>query len=78
MFTPFPGSGELCSDYLRKAIIKKKTKKFGKNSLMGGLKIEKIKSQFQFGNFENRGGGLNFSEMSELIVALRHPPKYQE
>ena len=53
---------------LRGAIIKKKTKKFGKNSLMGGgVKIKKIKSQFQFGNFEGPGGGgLNFSKMSQF------------
>ena len=45
---------------------------------MRGVKIEKIKSKFQFGNFENRGGGLNFSEMSELKVALKHHPKNEE
>ena len=27
-------------------------------------------SQFQFGNLENRGGGLYFSQMSELKIAL--------
>ena len=75
---PTPSS-EKSSISLRGAIIKKKGK-MGKNSLMGGggVKIKKIKSQFQFGNFENRGGGLNFSEMSELIVALRYHPKYQK
>ena len=31
-------------------------------------------SQFQFGNFENRGG-LYFSRMSESKIALRHHPK---
>ena len=29
----------------------------------GGVKIKKIKSQFQFGNYENPGGTLNFSKM---------------
>ena len=32
----------------------------------GGVKIKKIKSQFQFGNFEGPGGGLNFSKMSQF------------
>ena len=31
--------------------------------------------QFQLGNFKSPGVGLNFSEMSELKVALRHHPK---
>ena len=45
---------------------KKKTKKFGKNSLMEVWgQNKKIKSQFQFGNFEDPGGGLNFSKMSQ-------------
>ena len=51
---------------IRGAIIKKKTEKFGKNSLMGGRgKFFSKKSQFQFGNFEHPGGGLNFSKMSQ-------------
>ena len=31
--------------------------------------------QLQFGNFENPWVGLNFSNMSELKIALRHHPK---
>ena len=46
---------------------KRKTEKFGKNSLMGGRgKFFSKKSQFQFGNIENPRGGLNFSKMSEF------------
>ena len=48
---------------LRGAIIKK-TEKFPKGG--GGVNFFlSKKSQFQFGNFENPGGGLNFSKMSE-------------
>ena len=44
----------------------------------GGGVIHLLKmSQFPFGNFINPdpGGGLNFSEMTELKVALRHHGK---
>ena len=53
---------------LRGAIIKKNEKIWEKfpNGGGGGVKIKKIKSQFQFGNFEDPGGqGLNFSKMSQ-------------
>ena len=36
--------------------------------MVGGLIHLSKMSQFQFENFENLGGGLNFSEMSELNV----------
>ena len=57
--------------YIRGAIIKK-MEKFGKNSLIGGgplpegVRFFSKKSQYQFGNFENPGGGLNFSKMSQF------------
>ena len=54
-------------DFLRGAITKKKTGKFGKNSQRGGKKKSDENSQFQFGNLKNLGGGgLNFSKMSEF------------
>ena len=47
---------------------KKKTEKFGENSLVGGggLKFFSKKSQFQFGNFENPGGVSIFQNCSSL------------
>ena len=44
----------------------KKPGKFGKNSQRGGVEKTDENSQFQFGNFENPGKGLNLSKMSEL------------
>ena len=66
-----------CVSCLRGAIIEKNGKIGGKFPKGGGDFFQK-KSQFQFGNFKNPGGDLNFSKMSELKVALRHHPKYQE
>ena len=40
----------------------------------GGPKKTEM-SQFQFGTFENRGGGHYFSKMSQLEKALRHHPE---
>ena len=52
---------------VRGAITKKKRENLGKIP-KGGGGVEKTdeNSQFQFGNFENPGGGLDFSKMSEL------------
>ena len=46
----------------------KKNGKIGEKFPKGGGGVEKTdeNSQFQFGNFENPGGGLDFSKMSEL------------
>ena len=44
----------------------KKTGKFGENSQRGGEEKTDGNSQFQFGNWEKPGGGLDFSKMSEL------------
>ena len=50
--------------FFRGAIIKKKPEKFPNGE--GGVNFFlSKKSQFQFGNFENPGGGLNFSKMSQ-------------
>ena len=38
----------------------------GKIPKVGGGGKNKRNFQFQFGNFENPGGGLDFSKMSEL------------
>ena len=46
----------------------------GPNGGGGGVKNPEM-SQFQFGNFENRRGGLYFSKISELTIALRHHQK---
>ena len=54
----------LQSDRVRGAITKKKRENLGKIP-KGGEKTDE-NSQFQFGNFENPGGGLDFSKMSEL------------
>ena len=54
---------------------KKKRKKIGKNSLMGGRgQNEKNKVPIPIWEHRKLRGGLNFSEMSELKVALRHNP----
>ena len=41
----------------------------------GGVKKTDKNSQFQFGNVENPGGGLDFSKMSELRIRLRPNPR---
>ena len=53
--------------------ITKKTGKFGKNFQRGwGVENSDEISQFQFGNFENPGLGLVYSNMSELKIRVRH------
>ena len=63
----------ICRSYLNHKLIKVRggvTKKNGKiwEKFPKGGGVEKAdgNSQFQFGNCENPGGGLDFSEMSEL------------
>ena len=54
---------------LGEASLKKNGKiweKFPKGGRGGGLKKTDENSQFQFGNCENPGGGLDFSKMSEI------------
>ena len=51
---------------LRGAITKKNGKIWDKFPKVGGLQKTDKNSQFQFGNVENPGGGLDFSKMSEL------------
>ena len=53
-------------DLLRGAITKKNGKIWEKFPKGGGVEKTDENSQFQFGNFENPGGGLDFSKMSEL------------
>ena len=45
---------------------KKKTEKFGENSLMGGGEFFFKKVPISIGNFVNPRGGLNFSKMSQF------------
>ena len=53
--------------YLGEPSLKKKRENLGKIPKGGGwVKKTDENSQFQFGNFENPGGGLDFSKMSEL------------
>ena len=56
----------LTLNQLRGAITKKKRENLGKIPKGGGVEKTDENSQFQFGNFENPGGGLDFSKMSEL------------
>ena len=52
---------------LRGAITKKKTGKFGKNSQRGGVEKNRGKFPISIWEFEKpRGGGLNFSKMSDF------------
>ena len=52
---------------LRGAITKKKTGKFGKNSQRGGGEKNRGKFPISIWEFEKpRGGGLNFSKMSDF------------
>ena len=44
----------------------------------GGVKKNRRKFPISIWEFEKPGGGLNFSKMSELKIALRHHPKYVE
>ena len=45
----------------------------------GGVdKIKKNQVPISIWELRKSRGGLNFSEMSELIAALRHHPKYQK
>ena len=60
---------------LRGAIIKK-TEKFPYGG--GGNFFSQKSPNFNLGTSKIQGGGLNFSKMSELKVALGHHPKYQE
>ena len=53
-------------DKLRGDVTKKIGKIWGKFPKGGGLKKTDENSQFQFGVLKNRGGGLNFSKMSEF------------
>ena len=53
-------------DSVRGGITKKNGKIWDKFPKGGGLKKTDENSQFQFGNCENPGGGLDFSKMSEL------------
>ena len=57
---------ELDKQIIRGAITKKKRGNLGKIPKGGGVEKTDENSQFQFGNFENPGGGLDFSKMSEL------------
>ena len=56
------------ANILRGAIIKKNEKIWEKFPNGGGVKIKKIKSQFQFGNFEGPGGGSQFFKNVPISV----------
>ena len=60
------------TDYNSMCSLREKFPKWG-----GRLKKTDENFQFQFGNFENpgRGGGVDFSKMSELLIRLRPNPR---
>ena len=62
---------------LRGGVTKKKRDNFAKIPKRGGGSWKKIPN-FSLGNWETQGGGLNFSKMSELEMALRRHPKKGE
>ena len=41
-----------------------------------GVKIKQVKSQFQLGNYENPGGGLNFSKIVMVVVVVGVPSRF--